>query len=92
MRQLATEDIQLLHAAVSMAVTLYDAVDADGGVPKDAPLYGKRDRLEELARQLDHEANCPPQPSEPVVPLSEVKEALLHMVATARRLRSAITA
>jgi hypothetical protein len=55
----APADLRILHAAVSMAVTLYDAVEGESGVPASAPLYGKRDRLVELARQLDHEANCP---------------------------------
>lgn len=57
--KLPVEDVRLLHLAASMAVDLYDAVEQDGGVPANAPLYGKRDRLVELARQLDHEANCP---------------------------------
>lgn len=57
------EDLRTLHAALSLAITLYDAVDEDGGVPADAPLHGKRDRLVELARLLDHEANCVPLPS-----------------------------
>ncbi|HET9198209.1 MAG TPA: hypothetical protein VFN92_08165 [Solirubrobacterales bacterium] len=52
------EDLRTLHAAVSLAITLYDAVDEEGGVPTDAPLHGKRERLAELARLLDHEANC----------------------------------
>jgi predicted HAD superfamily Cof-like phosphohydrolase len=56
------EDLRTLHAALSLAITLYDAVDEDGGVPSDAPLHGKRDRLVELARLLDHEANCPGPP------------------------------
>jgi hypothetical protein len=56
--KLSREDAQLAHDAVGMAVTLYDAVDSESGVPSDAPLYGKRDRLVELARRFDHEANC----------------------------------
>jgi len=57
---LPVEDVRLLHHAAAMAVQLYDAVEAEPGnkVPTHAPLYGKRDRLEELARQLDHEVNC----------------------------------
>ena len=57
-RSFSDDDLQLLHHAVSMAVTLYDAVEGEDGVPEDAPLYGKRDRLVELGRRLDHEANC----------------------------------
>jgi hypothetical protein len=56
--KLSREDAQLAHDAVGMAVTIYDAVEAESGVPKDAPLYGKRDRMVELARRFDHEANC----------------------------------
>lgn len=55
---LAAEDWRLLHHATSMAITLYDAVEEESGVPAHAPLYGKRDRLVELARRIDHEANC----------------------------------
>lgn len=53
-------DVRLLHYAASLAVQLYDAVEAEPGnsVPPHAPLYGKRDRLVQLARRLDHEANC----------------------------------
>jgi hypothetical protein len=57
------DDYRLLHHAVSMAVTLYDAVEEEGGVPSNAPLYGKRDRLIELARRIDHEANHRPSAS-----------------------------
>jgi hypothetical protein len=52
------EDFQLLHDATAIVVTLYDALEKEEGVPRDAPLYGKRDRLAQLARRLDHEANC----------------------------------
>jgi hypothetical protein len=57
---LPVDDVQLLHHAAAMSVQLYDAVESEPGnrVPPDAPLYGKRDRLVELARRLDHEANC----------------------------------
>ena len=55
---LAIEDVRLLHLAASLSVELYDGVEREGGVPTHAPLYGKRDRLVELARQLDHTANC----------------------------------
>jgi len=57
---LPVEDVLLLHHAAAMAVQLYDAVEAEPGnkVPTHAPVYGKRDRLLELARQLDHTANC----------------------------------
>ncbi|HEY3492544.1 MAG TPA: hypothetical protein VGK43_06305, partial [Solirubrobacterales bacterium] len=55
------DDCQLLHDAAAMAITLYDAVEEESGVPKTAPLYGKRDRLEHLARRLDHQANCQPR-------------------------------
>jgi hypothetical protein len=51
------EDFRILHAAASIAITAYDTVEAEGGVPSHALLYGKRDRLVELARRLDHEAN-----------------------------------
>ncbi len=59
---LPVEDVRLLHHAAAMAVQLYDAVEAEPGnkVPTHAPLYGKRDRLLEIARQLDHTANCKP--------------------------------
>ena len=58
--ELSREDWQLIHDALGMAVTLYDTVEADGGVPTHAPLYGKRDRLVELAQHCDHLANCEP--------------------------------
>lgn len=56
----SAEDFRVLHHAVSMAITLYDSVEAESGVPSHAPLYGKRDRLVELARRIDHEANHRP--------------------------------
>lgn len=56
----SAEDYRTLHHAASIAVTVYDAVEEESGVPPDAPLYGKRDRLLELARRLDHEANHRP--------------------------------
>ena len=56
--ELPVDDVRLLNAGLSMAIQIYDAVEEDGGVPAHAPLYGKRDRLAELARQCDHVANC----------------------------------
>lgn len=53
----SAEDYRTLHQGVSLAIELYDGVEKEGGVPPHAPLYGKRDRLVELARRLDHEAN-----------------------------------
>lgn len=61
------DDLRLIHHAVSMGIDLYDAVEEGDGVPKDAPLYGKRDRLAELARRIDHLANCAPASTQPVV-------------------------
>jgi hypothetical protein len=56
---LEVEDVRLLRRGIALAVELYDGVEREGaGVPPHAPLYGKRDRLVELARQLDHTANC----------------------------------
>lgn len=50
------DDWRILHHAASMAVQIYDRAEQEGGVPRSAPLYGKRDRLLELARGLDHTA------------------------------------
>ena len=56
---LPVEDIRLLWHAASTTVQVYDAAEqSEGGIPEHAPLYGKRGRLLELARRLDHEANC----------------------------------
>lgn len=56
---LPVEDVRTLHLAAATAAQVYDAAESEGQrVPPHAPLYGKRDRLVELARQLDHEANC----------------------------------
>lgn len=64
--KLSREDAQLVHDAIAMAVTIYDFVESDNGVPSDAPLYGKRDDMVTLARRFDHEANCgTPVESEP---------------------------
>lgn len=38
--------------AISTTITLMDEV---GEIPKNAPLYGQRDRLVSVARRLDHE-------------------------------------
>lgn len=50
------DDWRILHQGVSLAIELYDSVEKESGVPVHAPLYGKRDRLLELARGLDHTA------------------------------------
>lgn len=52
---LPTDEARAVWLAVGMAVTLMD--DLGDTVPADAPLYGKRDCLEAVARRLDHEIN-----------------------------------
>ena len=49
----AVEARALWHA-VCTAGQLMDHV---GEIPRDAPLYGQRDRIVEIARRLDHEIN-----------------------------------
>ena len=53
--------------AISTAITLMDAVEAEPGnsIPKHAPLYGQRPRLVAVAQRLDHEINCEPKPDVP---------------------------
>jgi hypothetical protein len=56
---LSVQDVRILHHAAATAAQVYDAAESEGQkVPAHAPLFGKRDRLVELARRLDHEANC----------------------------------
>jgi hypothetical protein len=53
-------EARALWCAAGIAVQLLDEV----GAAPDAPLFGQRDRLEALARRLDHEINHPHIPLE----------------------------
>lgn len=52
--RMAPDEARAAHHALKTTITLMDEV---GAIPPEAPLYGWRDRLAELARQLDHEIN-----------------------------------
>ena len=43
----------LWHAAC----TTLQLIDQVSDIPREAPLYGQRDRLVQVARRLDHEIN-----------------------------------
>lgn len=53
--ELTDQEAHDVHHALSATVQLIDTVEADGGMPRSAPLYGARSRLVQVARRLDHE-------------------------------------
>lgn len=58
--RLSRDEARALWHAAGTTVLLMDEV---GEIPKDAPLYGQRDRLAAVARRIDHEINCEPLPA-----------------------------
>jgi hypothetical protein len=60
-RMTPDEALAVWHV-LGMGVDLMDAVNE---IPRDAPLFGKRDELVALARRLDHEIHCAPASAVP---------------------------
>ncbi len=52
--RMESDEARAVHHALKTTISLMDQV---GAIPPEAPLYGWRDRLADLARRLDHEIN-----------------------------------
>jgi hypothetical protein len=50
-------DTQEARALWHAACTTVELMDKVGRIPREAPLYGQRDRLIAVAKRLDHEIN-----------------------------------